>query len=749
MTSARLDVPRFAAWIALAICVPFVLMIGGTLALVAWPGGRVLMQSLIVVTACIGVVLAARRPGLLRSPVVATGAVFVLAGLASAFVSQRPAASVEAAALLVLSAPCYLAIRALAWDGPLTTRIRWLTVVCAFFVLVPYVVQVLMAWLQWWGAVGFGLPPLRPGNAGGTTASPNALATYTYLLVPYAAWAAWSWPRGRAVVAVLLSCAGFALLTTGSRGAWLAAAVGLVVTGTMLVADRRRAGMTIHRKLLAGAVGVALVTLVMVGPWLVARLTAGDAGRFELWAAAASIFAKFPLLGGGPGSWQGLRLLEPITNSATAVLHTPHDIVLYIGAETGVVGIASAGLVLAAIVVAAVRAWTRDTNDRRVEVAIIVGSLVGLAVHALVDTQFHLAAVVAMTVFLVARLDGPIEPVSMPVTSRRRWPMAVVGTATIVAALILVRVDAAMLAAETATAATNRGEWARANETFDQAVSWHDLGAYEQGRAIALSRQGNVPAAIEALRRQVATDPLTAALAEIAVLLEPSDLVSAIEAAQAVARAGPYDPTATLNAAGVLDRASDPAAIQMTKGVILATPLFDLDPLPSGPVSPATWRAAIDLAIAELAESDPLAAANIALESGDRRRASELADAAPPGPDRILFEMYVAALDGSMPDMAAGREALRTRQSGLALVWFARLAKIADSSADLARVTTMIGTLGGGDPLTSTTVDLAGDSNRLDAGRFPTYPAAFSYRLGPLRPWVKGMTTLVPGPWRP
>ncbi len=346
----------------------------------------------------------------------------MLAVIAAAIVSQRAAPSLEATALIVIAAPCYLAIRAVAWDEPLMTRIRWLIVVSAFLVLIPYLVEVLAAWIDWWLAFGISLPPIRPGNPSGTVGSSNALATYTYLLVPYAVWAAWSWRHGRIVAALLVGGALFALVTSGSRGAWLGALAGIIVGSVMVAADRGGVLRRLSWRQLVLALGVGVFVIAATSPWIAARVAAGDAGRYEIWSAALSIFARFPVLGAGPGSWQGMRPLEPITLADTASILTPHQSLLYVGAETGVVGLIAAALLVGAVVLVAWRAFTSQPRGRRVEVAVVAGSLVGVAVHSLFDPQFMLAAVMLMTMYLVARLDGPIVPSADP-GRRARWPV--------------------------------------------------------------------------------------------------------------------------------------------------------------------------------------------------------------------------------------------------------------------------------------------------------------------------------------
>lgn len=748
MTAGRLGPTGLLAWLAIALTVPYLLLLGGTLTLLASPEGRIIEQAIMLGAGLAGIAAAVRHPELLRSPVVVAGALFVAAGIASAVVSQRPAASLEATALLVLSAPCYLAIRAVAWDERLRSRIRWLIVVSAFLVLLPYVVEVLAAWVAWWSAVGPTLPPIRPGNAAGTVGNSNALATYTYLLAPIAAWAATSSRRGRLVATLLIACAVFALVTTGSRGAWLGAIAGLGAGGALVMADRGRAVLADHRTRLVLVAAIGLVVVVAVGPWILERFATGDAGRLELWSAALSIFARYPLLGGGPGSWQGLRQLEPITDPNTASLVGPHDSILYVAAETGIAGLVASGILVVAIALVARRAYVTRRSADRGEVAVAVGSLVALVVHSTVDPQFHLAAVVLTSAYLVARLEGPAG--SMAAGDRRRapWPAVAMAAASVIAALILARVDAAMLDGRAGVAALDRGDWPGSLAALDRAVAVHDLGIYELGRSVALSRLGRDDEAVQALSRVRDTDPFSFADAQIAVLAR-ADPAAAERAARAVLAAGPYDPTATLNAAAILTSTDPAAARSMIADVVRATPFLDLDPLPVGPVSTPTWTAAIAEAIAAAALDDPLGAASIAAEAGNLRQAGTLAAAAPEGPERTLFEAYAAALVGDPADLAAARAAVLAGPTPRGVTWYARLAVLAGSEPDRRRAALMMGLLYSGSPFGAAIVDLDDDPARAAVARVLYYPDAFSYRQGPKRPYVAGMATITYAEWRP
>jgi hypothetical protein len=319
---------------------------------------------------------------------------------------------------------------------------------------------------------------------------------------------------------------------------------------------------------------------------------------------------------------------------------------------------------------------------------------------------------------------------------------------SVIAALVLVRIDAAMLDGRAGVAALDRGDWPGSLAALDRAAAVHDLGVYELGRAVARSRLGRDDEAVQALSRVRDTDPFSFADAQIA-LLARGDPPVAERAARAVLAAGPYDPTATLNAAGVLEPTDPAAARSMVAEVVRATRFLDLDPLPVGPVSTSTWAAAIAEAIAGAALDDPLGAASIAAEAGDLTQAGTLAAAAPEGPERTLFEAYAAGLAGDPADLAVARAAVLAGPTPRGVTWYARLAVLAGSEPDRRRATVMMGLLYGGSPFVAAIVDLDDDPARTAVARVIYYPESFSYRHGPMRPYVAGMATISSLEWRP
>src|SRR5262249_22565148 len=145
--------------------------------------------------------------------------------------------------------------------------------------------------------------------------------------------------------------------------------------------------------------GIVIVgAAIVLAPVLSTRLLAGDAGRVELWSAAWSMFVSSPVTGTGPGTFPLLRPLTPITDASYAVLTTSHNSVLQTLTDSGLLGLAALASIVAGVAWLAVQALrrARSASDRAIVVA-VVGSLLAMAIHSLVDTQFHIPAVVVLT----------------------------------------------------------------------------------------------------------------------------------------------------------------------------------------------------------------------------------------------------------------------------------------------------------------------------------------------------------------
>jgi O-antigen ligase len=192
-----------------------------------------------------------------------------------------------------------------------------------------------------------------PPRAAGPFGESNFFALSLAVLVPFAIHlvAGGGWRRLVGVLAVPLLLAG--VLSTGSRGALIAAGLALVVSG---LAARR----TARPALLLGALAVTVVALAAGTSVFSAQIQDAQSrtldGRATENKIALAMFADHPLLGVGPGNYPAFYrdYARRIGNDAR-VLREPHSLPLEIAAEQGVAGLLGWLVMIVALVGYALR----------------------------------------------------------------------------------------------------------------------------------------------------------------------------------------------------------------------------------------------------------------------------------------------------------------------------------------------------------------------------------------------------------
>lgn len=339
-----------------------------------------------------------------RSPLVAPFGLFLTAAAASVAASSDPIVSGRELGRLVA-----VGVMLVVLDLLLQRSLRPGAVVATIFAsaLVPLAVGLLE------GVTGDGRRIAGFARVDGTLAHPNPFGIYLALLLvagvailPHVA------PRVRLPLAVLLVPTGICLLLTYTRGAWIAAVLGLLVVGALQ-----------SRRLLIGMLLAVVVAAVLV-PSIGARFSdlererrlSGAAGnslvwRFEHWADALDDVIENPVSG------IGLKMVQERSEGQKNV----HNDFVRILVETGIVGFGAYLWLLARITRIALAALrrTRSGPARGVAVASAGGVVVLLvaSVSANVITQvvllwyFVALSLVAWRV-VDARLDAA-EPVAV------------------------------------------------------------------------------------------------------------------------------------------------------------------------------------------------------------------------------------------------------------------------------------------------------------------------------------------------
>ncbi|MDI6771323.1 MAG: O-antigen ligase family protein [bacterium] len=215
----------------------------------------------------------------------------------------------------------------------------------------------------------------------------------------------------------LLCLAGLSVVTAGlvltwSRGAWLAAAMGVVV----LIA---RTG---HRRLWPGLLAAALVMVAAIpalGPrweWHADRIQEitvadGPFSRIPIWRLVPKMVADHPVLGTGLSTFQ--FVYERYRQGTAAVPYAPlaHNLFLQSAAETGLVGLVALLFFLSAGVLAVARWHTRGPpgSEQRGLSATALAALVALLAHQMVDGTV-LRIHISVGLFALVALGAAFSP---------------------------------------------------------------------------------------------------------------------------------------------------------------------------------------------------------------------------------------------------------------------------------------------------------------------------------------------------
>jgi len=257
---------------------------------------------------------------------------------------------------------------------------------------------------------------LRPGS---TLGDPIRLGVLLAPAIAIAATRIARQPRDRVWLGPLLAVLGAATAATLSRGAWLAAAAGLVVAAWS--SWRRGEQRGVAEAFVWAALPALSWAVVLSGPSAGARLLEGLGGgsaeeRLAFARAAMAMVARHPWTGVGP---DGFALAYPAVQSGAFWAGVPahaHSALLQTLATQGLVGLAVA-LAGAAIVWRAVirhaSAWREGLH----------AALAALVVGALVNPLGHAgSALLAVATGLAA---GTRERTGASRSPHARWPLAV------------------------------------------------------------------------------------------------------------------------------------------------------------------------------------------------------------------------------------------------------------------------------------------------------------------------------------
>ena len=321
--------------------------------------------------------------------------------------------------------------------------------------------------IEWILAGAPGLPPLRlpsEGSVFGSVAVP-----------PFLIWPAWTLagliedPSIRRPVRLGLVAVGIPLtLLSGSRSAWAAVAVTVVLAGVPWLWKRRgrlvRPGASAIRIIVVAAGSLAAVALVAV--LVVPRLGAVSSllYRVSLWRDTLQAWSTDPILGIGPGMMPYARQAAAADYSFPVRQPHSHNIPLGVLGDAGFVGLAAAVVVVLAIGLIAGPWRTRTATGRTAAFVLIGLGVGGLSEDLTFLPNFN---VLAICLLAVALLDA--DAVRWRPILRQPGRLALAGAGAGVIGLVLL---AAMVTADAGAVAHRAGVDAAADGRWDEAADW-------------------------------------------------------------------------------------------------------------------------------------------------------------------------------------------------------------------------------------------------------------------------------------
>jgi O-antigen ligase/tetratricopeptide (TPR) repeat protein len=271
----------------------------------------------------------------------------------------------------------------------------------------------------------------------------NGQATYLYLLI-FGVTTRLFVTRARLprlLLSLWLLPAALLLFLTASRGGWLAAVVGLLTIGGLLIRDR--GGITyltnLARQLWSRkpftivVLLIGLVVLAMMAALAVYQIQNPQKGpaalaRVEYWVPAWNSFLQRPVFGWGPLTFGSTYLRYNSVPPYGFFAHA-HSIFFNLLSETGIAGVLAFGV----LALATYRALWHQTQtltgeDRAVAIAAFAGA-VAWATHSLVDTvQVEPMNSMLITVLLGAALGNRATAAQATDHPRNRPPLIALQT---------------------------------------------------------------------------------------------------------------------------------------------------------------------------------------------------------------------------------------------------------------------------------------------------------------------------------
>jgi putative inorganic carbon (HCO3(-)) transporter len=359
------------------------------------------------------------------SPVVSAALLVLAVNILSLITSDHLPFSIRVVFLVLLSVLLLFATLQAAGDAQRTAFIMraWL------LGMLTAIIPVIAAPADLTASQGGGVVSAR---AAGVFGQPNYLGAACVLTIFVAVALLWSSQRRLdhiLAIAGILACT-LGLLLSLSRGALLGAAAGVLLLA--LLAPQARVALAAIGTLAVAALGLAFALGNPLAQILVLRVQSiasadqnAEDNRVLIWEAGLRMWRENPLLGVGTGAFRPESSLAGSPIAPNGAYHA-HNVVLNVGAETGLLGVAA--LVLAAFIViwVGLRATIRRSSTLLPSpaVAALLSGLGASAVHGMVDFLYGnpmlgTAIGVYLGIYAAATRAVPTSPIAQQAGTTR------------------------------------------------------------------------------------------------------------------------------------------------------------------------------------------------------------------------------------------------------------------------------------------------------------------------------------------
>ncbi|MBA3872452.1 MAG: O-antigen ligase family protein, partial [Anaerolineae bacterium] len=310
----------------------------------------------------------------------------------------------------------------------------------AGFVILMFGFLQLQMWLRQVIAAGHFTSPPRPVSVFG---NPNFLSDFLIVITPLtlsrllSARAKFT----RILLGVYVFLQIVLLVLTASRGAWIGAAVGLLIWVVLVIA---RNGQGVRNNVLAwwrpqsSTIKSAVTVIVVVGILGAAAFSVifirsfSDRGReaglrVDIYTAAIELFKEKPITGQGLFTFGRGLVRLPDIHPDKPHSHA-HDVPLHIAAELGILGLVALAVTLFVGVRTMRTNWQASTARERLVLAGAIGAVAAFAIHQLTDVPAMMPAIALTGLVVLVLALVPKEPELVNATwAKTGHPIEMVG----------------------------------------------------------------------------------------------------------------------------------------------------------------------------------------------------------------------------------------------------------------------------------------------------------------------------------